>query len=96
MNPNETRSVAHRDPVGGEVQAVQPFQPARDLGLARAWCGSGYVTQPVAVDGGAGEVPTNSGIVVVYDIQHALQAIDVFMAVSSPDTGEVKECDGGP
>ena len=51
---------------------------------------------PVAVDGGAGEVPTNSGIVVVYDIQHALQAIDVFMAVSSPDTGEVKECDGGP
>ena len=54
------------------------------------------MTQPVAVDGGAGEVPTNSGIVVVYDIQHALQAIDVFMAVSSPDTGEVKECDGGP
>ena len=40
---------------------------------------SAYITQAIAVTGGAGVVPTNSGIVVVYDIKHAIDAIDGFV-----------------
>ncbi|MGO9033329.1 S1 family peptidase [Mycobacterium sp.] len=40
---------------------------------------SGYITQHIAVVGGAGLVPTNSGILVVYDIKHATDAIDAFV-----------------
>jgi hypothetical protein len=38
-----------------------------------------YVNQAIAVHGGAGVVPTNSGIIVVYDIKHATDAIDAFL-----------------
>jgi hypothetical protein len=38
-----------------------------------------YVNQEIAVQGGAGVVPTNSGIIVVYDIKHATDAIDAFV-----------------
>ena len=41
---------------------------------------SAYVTEAIAVTGGEGEVPANSGIVVVYDIKHAIDAIDAFVA----------------
>lgn len=37
---------------------------------------SGYRTESVAVDGGAGVVPTNTGIIVGYDVCHATEAID--------------------
>lgn len=43
---------------------------------------SGYITQAIAVNGKqgkVGEVDSNSGIVVVYDIQHAVDAIDAFV-----------------
>lgn len=40
---------------------------------------SAYVTQQIAVSGGAGTVPANAGLVVVYDIQHAVDAIDAFV-----------------
>lgn len=41
---------------------------------------SGYRTQAVAVDGGEGAVPMNTGIVVAYDIRHAVEAIDMHTA----------------
>ena len=44
--------------------------------LARAGIVTGYITQEIAVAGGAGLVPANSGIIVVYDIKHATDAID--------------------
>jgi Trypsin-like peptidase domain len=40
---------------------------------------SAYITQAIAVTGGAGVVPTNSGIV-VYDIKHAIDAIDAYVS----------------
>jgi hypothetical protein len=39
---------------------------------------SGYLTEPVAV-GNAGTVPTNTGLVIGYDIKHALDSIERFM-----------------
>ena len=48
---------------------------------------TGYVTQEIAVAGGlpglAGLVPTNSGIIMAYDIKHATDAIDAFVANES-------------
>lgn len=43
---------------------------------------SGYVTEEVAVEGAheGATVPTNACLVVVYDIQHAIDAIDAFIA----------------
>lgn len=46
---------------------------------------SAYITQTVAVAGGAGHVPTNSGIIVVYDIRHATDAIDAYVASQTAD-----------
>jgi hypothetical protein len=40
---------------------------------------SAYVTQAIAVTGGDGEVSTNSGIIVVYDIKHAIEAVDAYV-----------------
>ncbi|MGV0051621.1 S1 family peptidase [Mycobacterium colombiense] len=41
---------------------------------------SGYITQEIAVQGGMpGLVPTNSGIIAVYDIKHASDAIDAYV-----------------
>lgn len=37
---------------------------------------SGYRVEQVSVAGGAGLVPMNTGIVVAYDIKHAIEAID--------------------
>ena len=39
---------------------------------------SGYRTERVAVVGGVGEVSTNTGIIVAYDISHAVDSIDAF------------------
>jgi hypothetical protein len=43
---------------------------------------SGYITEAIAVNGNEGklgEVNSNSGIIVVYDIKHAVDAIDAFV-----------------
>jgi S1-C subfamily serine protease len=40
---------------------------------------SAYRTEPIAVAGAAGFVPVNTGIVVSYDIRHAVEAIDAFV-----------------
>ncbi|UNN05266.1 S1 family peptidase [Rhodococcus opacus] len=40
---------------------------------------SGYRTQAVAVADGAGHVPTNSGIILAYGINHAVESIDQFV-----------------
>lgn len=42
---------------------------------------SGYRTERVAVHGGSGEVPINTGIIVGYDICHAVAAMDAHAAV---------------
>lgn len=39
---------------------------------------SGYRTERLAVEGDAGEVPMNTGIIVAYDVQHGIDAIDSF------------------
>jgi hypothetical protein len=41
---------------------------------------SGYRTERVAVEGGAGEIPTNTGIIVGYDVRHAIAAVDAHAA----------------
>lgn len=38
---------------------------------------SGYRTEHVAIAGGSGTVPTNTGIIVAYDIKHAIDAIEL-------------------
>lgn len=43
---------------------------------------SGYRTQPLSVRGGAGVVDSNTGIIVAYDIAHAVTAIDRFKSQS--------------
>ena len=39
---------------------------------------SGYRTEEIAVHGTAGFVPVNTGIILAYDIRHAIEAIDEF------------------
>ena len=41
---------------------------------------SGYLTEELAVNGGAGSISANTGIVLGYDIQHALDSIDAYQA----------------
>jgi hypothetical protein len=49
---------------------------------------SGYITDEVAVAGVLpGRVATNSGIIIVYDIKHATDAIDAFVGQAPTQTG---------
>src|SRR6476659_1379692 len=60
-----------------------PGSSTKAVGIGTIWhvlgVVSAYITQAIAVTGGAGVVPTNYGIVVVYDIKHAIDAIDGFV-----------------